>query len=76
MKTISLHGMLYRAHSPSRFELLLEGFNQAPAAIVYSGWCWLVAIHGIFGTKEFASRDEAALLIADAFKFFAWENLG
>lgn len=77
---ITLSGHQYRAVSPS----LLHAVNQ-PITLAYIGrTCraeasgeggWLIAVRGVYGTREFASRDEAADLIATAFTTAAMENL-
>jgi hypothetical protein len=60
MTTRTLAGLPFLAHSPS-----LYGYNGA--WLGYDGRCWLVGALGQWGTKEFATRDEAAAVIADAF---------
>lgn len=59
---ITLSGHQYRAHSPS----LLEQLHH-PVTLAFDGRSWLIAVRGVYGTREFASRDEAAELIAQAF---------
>ena len=67
---IILSGLPYRAASPSRFEQI-----GAPVTLAFDGTSWLIAVHGVYGTREFASRREASDLIAQAFTT-ARENLG
>jgi hypothetical protein len=67
---ILLSGLPYRAASPSHFEQV-----GAPVTIAFDGTSWLIAVHGVYGTREFASRREASDLIATAF-LNARENLG
>ena len=67
---ILLSGLPYRAHGPALFEQI-----GAPIAIAFDGHAWLIAIRGVYGTREFASRLEASDLIATAF-INARENLG
>lgn len=62
MKTVTLANLTWRAHSPSLFQLL-----GADAAIAYNGQAWLVAVHGVYGSREFATRQQAAELIGQAF---------
>jgi hypothetical protein len=66
---IALSGLPYRAASPSRFDQV-----GAPVTIAFDGTFWLIAVHGVYGTREFKSRDEASDLIATAF-VNARENL-
>jgi hypothetical protein len=67
---ILLSGLPYRAHGPALFEQI-----GAPVVIAFDGTSWLIAVHGVYGTREFKTRDEAARLIAQAFTT-ARENLG
>jgi hypothetical protein len=67
---ILLSGLPYRAHGPSLFEQV-----GAPVTIAFDGTSWLIAVHGVYGTREFSSRTEASDLIATAF-INARENLG
>jgi hypothetical protein len=60
MTTRQIAGLPFLAHSPS-----LYGYNGA--WLGYNGRCWLVGALGQWGTKEFATRDEAAAVISDAF---------
>lgn len=76
---ITLSGIPYKAVSPS----LLHAVDQ-PITLAYIGRpCraeasgeggWLIAVRGVYGLREFATRDEAAALIATAFTN-ARENL-
>lgn len=59
---ILLSGLPYRAHGPALFEQI-----GAPVTIAFDGTAWLIAVRGVYGTREFASRDDAAALIAHAF---------
>lgn len=67
---ITLSGLPYRAASPSHFEQV-----GSPVTIAFDGTSWLIAVRGVYGTREFNSRDEAARLIAQTFTT-ARENLG
>lgn len=60
--TITLSGIPYTAHSPSLFQQI-----GSPVTLAYDGRSWLIAVRGVYGTREFNSRDEAAALIAQAF---------
>lgn len=66
---ITLSGHQYHAESPS----LLHQLHH-PVTLAYDGHAWLIAVRGIYGTREFASRREASDLIATAF-LNAKENL-
>ena len=68
---ITLSGLPYRAHGPALFEQI-----GAPVTIAFDGTSWLIAVHGVYGTREFASRTEASDLIATAFLNASRENLG
>lgn len=68
---ITLSGHQYHAVSPS----LLEQLHH-PVTLAFDGRSWLIAVRGLYGTREFASRDEAAALIAAAFENAHKENLG
>jgi hypothetical protein len=46
-----------------------------PVHIAFDGHAWLVCVRGAWGTREFASREEAAGIIAAGFRY-ASENLG
>lgn len=59
---ILLSGLPYRAASPSHFEQV-----GTPITIAFDGTSWLIAVHGVYGTREFASRLEASDLVATAF---------
>lgn len=59
---ITLSGQLYRAVSPSYIEHV-----GTPLAIAFDGRSGLISIRGIYGTREFKTRDEAAQLIGHAF---------
>ena len=59
---ILLSGLPYRAHGPALFQQL-----HYPVTIAFDGRSWLVAVRGVYGTREFASRLEASDLIATAF---------
>ena len=48
---IFLSGLSYRAHGPALFEQI-----HHPVAIAFDGRAWLVAVRGVYGTREFASR--------------------
>ena len=74
MKTIQLSDMTYRAHSPSLFELVLAGYDSPPANIAYDGTSWLIAVHGIYGTKEYKTRDDAASFIGQIFLYYVKEQ--
>ena len=67
---ILLSGLPYRAQGPSHFEQI-----GTPVTIAFDGTSWLIAVRGVYGTREFASRLEASDLIATAF-INARENLG
>lgn len=67
---ITLSGLPYRAYSPALFQQI-----GAPVTIAFDGHAWLIAVRGVYGTRGFASRREAADLVATAFTQ-AWENLG
>lgn len=67
---ITLSGHRYRAVSPS----LLHQLDH-PVTLAYDGHAWLIAVRGVYGTREFKTRDEAADLIATAFTTAAMENL-
>jgi hypothetical protein len=60
MTTRTLAGLTFRAESPSLYE-------YHGAWLGYDGRHWLVGALGQWGAKEFATRDEAAAVIADAF---------
>lgn len=68
---ITLSGHQYRAHSPSLLEQLYH-----PVILAFDGRSWLIAVRGVYGMREFASRDEAAALIAHAFTTAEMENSG
>lgn len=68
---ITLSGLPWRAVSPS----LLHQLNR-PVTLAYDGRSWLISVRGVYGTREFKTRDEAAELIAQAFATAAMENLG
>ena len=67
---ILLSGLPYRAHGPALFEQI-----GAPIVIAFDGTSWLIAVRGVYGTREFASRREASDLIATAFLNASRENL-
>jgi hypothetical protein len=67
---ITLSGLPYRAASPSHFEQV-----GAPVTLRFDGQSWLIAVRGVYGLREFKTREEAADLIAQAFTT-ARENLG
>lgn len=68
---ITLSGLPWHAASPSLF-------HQAgsPVTIAFDGRSWLIAVRGVYGTREFATRNEAAELIAQAFATAKQECLG
>ena len=70
MTTINLHGLPYTAASPSLFYQV--GY---PVTIGFDGAAWLIAVRGVWGLREFSTRDEAAAIVATAFTT-ARENLG
>ncbi len=59
---IVLSGHRYRAESPSLLHQL--GY---PVTIAFDGRAWLIAIRGVYGLREFNTRDEAAAIVAQAF---------
>ena len=61
--TLTLAGFQYHVDSPSLFRQV--GY---PVRIRYDGRAWLVAVRDVWGTRELASRDEAAAIIAQAFR--------
>jgi hypothetical protein len=67
--TITIAGLAWHAHSPSLFQQV--GY---PVTIAFDGRSWLVAVRGVYGLREFGTRQEAAELIASAFNS-ARENL-
>lgn len=67
---ITLSGHQYRAVSPS----LLHQLDH-PVTLAYDGHAWLVAVRGVYGAREFKTRDEAADLIATAFENARKENM-
>lgn len=62
MKTLILHGQLYRAHSPS----LLEQAGY-PVWIGFDGRSWRIHIRGAWAARPFATRNQATALIGQAF---------
>lgn len=66
---ITLSGIPYKAVSPS----LLHQVHH-PVTLAFDGHSWLIAVRGVYSLREFATRDEAAALIATAFTN-ARENL-
>lgn len=70
MKLLTLHNQPYRAESPSLLYQL-----HYPVTLAYDGRAWLVAVRGVYGLREFRSRDEAAALVAQAFATAQRENL-
>lgn len=56
----TIAGLPWTAHSPS---LLTHGH----VTLAFDGRAWLVAVRGVYGTREFSSRDAAAELVATAF---------
>ena len=68
---ILLSGLPYRAQGPSHFEQI-----GTPVTIAFDGTSWLIAVRGVYGLREFASRQEASDLIATAFLNASRENLG
>jgi hypothetical protein len=67
--TITLSGLPYTAHSPSLFQQ-----DHHPVTIAFDGVSWLIGVNGIYGTREFSSRAEAADTVAYAYNH-ARENL-
>jgi hypothetical protein len=67
---ITLSGLPYRAASPSHFEQA-----GSPVTIAFDGTSWLIAVHGVYGMREFKTRDEASDLIATSFINAHRENL-
>ena len=67
---ILLSGLPYRAHGPALFEQI-----GAPVTIAFDGTSWLIAVRGVYGLREFASRQEVSDLIATAFLNASRENL-
>lgn len=87
---ITLSGIPYKAVSPSLLHAANQPitlayigrpcradsprYSEAVAGASGEGG-WLIAVRGVYGLREFATRDEAAALIAQAF-MNARENLG
>jgi hypothetical protein len=65
MKTIILSGLQWRAWSPSLLELMVPP-GQWRVTIAFDSRSWLIALNGVYGLTEFASRDEAARNVAMA----------
>lgn len=62
MKLLILAGLQWRAHSPSRFELV-----GLPVWLAFNGHHWFVATSGTWGERAFTRRDEAAAMVAKAY---------
>lgn len=63
MKTLTLSGLPWHAHSPSLYTL--AGY---PVWLHYNGQAWYLAINGTYdGARPWPSRDAAASAIAAAF---------
>lgn len=76
MKTLTLAGYSWNAHSPSC--LTIDGSDRC-IAIAFDSVSWLIGIGPtpqdvIYGDREFRTRDEAARLVAHAINT-AEENL-
>ncbi len=61
----TLSGLPWHARSPSRFDL--AGLEAHAVTIAFDGAAWLIAIDGVWSTREFPTRDAAATLVAAAF---------
>ncbi len=70
VKTLILAGLPFIAWSPSCFELDLTASNPQTSRqvwLAYDGQNWRVAVDGAYGTRPFASRNQAVDLIAYEF---------
>ncbi len=63
MTKITLTGQPWRVHSPS----LLQ-HDTSPLQMAYNGRSWVISIRGVWSLREFESRQEAALIIGQAFQ--------
>ena len=70
---IPLSNLPWTVHSPSLLELVRP---DGSILIGFDGVSWLIGINGIYGTREFKTRDEAAALVAHAINTAYRENLG
>jgi hypothetical protein len=67
---LTLSGFPYTAHSPSLFQQ-----HHHPVTIAFDGRSWLIGVKGVYGTREFSSRTEAADTVAYAYNH-AREQIG
>lgn len=58
----TLSGLQWHATSPSDYHQVGH-----PVRLHYDGQGWLITIRGLTGLRSFATRDEAAELVATAF---------
>jgi len=63
MTKITLAGQPWRVHSPSFLQ-----HDTSPLWMAYEGSGWRVAVRGVWGRRAFKTRQQAALLCADAFR--------
>lgn len=75
---ITLAGMEYHCYSPSLFELVVSEGHEPKAPWLGCGGpsAWRVGTAATWGARLFASRQEAAQWIADAFALAAEKEMG
>ena len=62
MTRITLAGQPWRVHSPSFLQ-----HDTSPLWMAYDGSGWRVAVRGTWGARTLGTRQQAALLCAEAF---------
>ena len=62
--TLTLATLRYQAFSPSLFQYHSGAHT---VQIAYNGAGWVIGIDGVYGRRQFKSRQEAAQLILGAF---------
>ena len=74
MKTVTLHNLPWRVWSPSMLELAGSGYEITSSeptvnrlVIAFNSQYWQVGINDVYGTAEYATRDQAVAAVAKAF---------
>lgn len=72
MKTLTLAGLTWTAHSPSLFSHL---HPEGRISIRFDGMEWRIAVHDVYGGIGWPTRDAAARLVADTLTLVNAEHL-
>jgi hypothetical protein len=62
--TVTLSGLLWRAWSPSLYELPTSVGN---VLLAYDGKAWRLGVRNHYSEEEFPTREAAIKIVADAF---------